>query len=286
MNRTVLGEKSSVDLRSGHLPFLKWPGGKRWLTPKIVKYFPENYQTYIEPFLGGGAVFFALAPENAILGDLNFALINCYLDIQSNWAAVYDRLRIYHSKHSKNFYYEVRDSAEIYRPYDRSARFIYLNRTCFNAIYRVNLLGKFNVPIGTKTSVVNSDDDFESAAGLLRNAKIFTSDFETIVNFAKKGDLLYCDPPYTVKHENNGFIKYNEKLFSWSDQIRLRDACVRAAKRGAYVFVSNAEHRSVRDLYRDVAKFSSLRRSSVIASEAGRRGNFKELLIELKVGGR
>jgi DNA adenine methylase len=121
-----------------------------------------------------------------------------------------------------------------------------LNRTCFNGIYRVNLRGAFNVPKGTKSAVVLPTDDFSEAQRLLRRAKLLDGDFEEVIDQAQSGDLVFADPPYTVRHNNNGFIKYNEKLFSWDDQERLARVLTRAAKRGVKVVATNADHREIR----------------------------------------
>jgi DNA adenine methylase len=143
-------------------PFLKWPGGKRWLISKYAHFFPKTLQTYIEPFLGSGSVFFHLAPEKALLGDTNQELIGTYSGLRDDPISVEDALVMHEMNHCKDYYYGVRDS----RPrtsHMKAARFIYLNRTCFNGIYRVNLNGTFNVPKGSKTEVVFEDDDFENA---------------------------------------------------------------------------------------------------------------------------
>jgi DNA adenine methylase len=133
-------------------PFLKWAGGKRWLIKQCPSIFPEKYNTYIEPFLGSGSIFFFLEPKKAILSDINKDLINAYKIIKNTPDELYDILKEYHANHSKEFYYNIRDS-EFSDDIHRAARFIYLNRTCWNGLYRVNRKGKFNVPIGTKTNV-------------------------------------------------------------------------------------------------------------------------------------
>lgn len=157
---------------------------------------------------------------------------------------------------------------------------IYLNRTCFNGIYRVNLQGEFNVPRGSKNNVLLDEDDFEATARLLGRAQIRLADFESLIDEAGDGDLIFADPPYTVRHNFNGFVKYNEKLFSWSDQERLACALLRANVRGAKVVCTNADHASIRQLYKDsgfnlveVCRFSS------VSASAGSRRQFEELVI-------
>ncbi len=260
------------------VPFLKWAGGKRWLVADHINLFPKQYNRYIEPFLGSAAAFFALQPKKAILSDINNELINTYIAIRSNAKRVEQLLTIHQQKHSQKYYYAVRQT----KPkglFQQAARFIYLNRTCWNGLYRVNLDGKFNVPIGTKTNVLLDSDNFSVVAECLNKAKLLCRDFEEVVNLAAEGDLIFVDPPYTVKHNYNGFVKYNEKLFCWNDQIRLRDSLVRARKRGAFVVVTNANHPSVRELYRGRFELITLARSSVIAASSERRGRYTELII-------
>jgi DNA adenine methylase len=259
-------------------PFLKWPGGKRWLTGRHLDLFPKTYGTYIEPFLGGAAVFFALTPEDAFLSDANAELINAYNRIKHDWAKVEKRLAAYHESHDSDFYYKVRKRNPT-DPIARAVRFIYLNRTCFNGIYRVNKEGKFNVPIGTKEVVSFEDGYLERVAKALKNARIRRSDFATSIGKAKEGDFVFVDPPYTVMHNNNGFVKYNAQLFSWKDQARLATAIKAAGGRGALIMMSNADHDSVKELYKDFGTHQTLKRSSVLAGDPGDRRGATELLI-------
>lgn len=259
-------------------PFLKWAGGKRWLTSKIKALIPKDYNRYIEPFVGSAASFFSIRPEQWILSDSNSSLINCYITIRDDWRAIEANLKIHHEKHSKEYFYKVRDLTPSCLA-EQAAQFIYLNRTCWNGLYRVNLKGKFNVPIGTKKSVVLNSDNFEKVAGLLAGGTITCCDFEQSVDMAQRDDFIFVDPPYTVRHNLNGFVKYNEKIFSWSDQIRLRDALLRAISRGAKVLVTNAKHQSVVELYQDFAVLSSISRPSVLAADPKFRSKIDELLI-------
>jgi DNA adenine methylase len=143
----------------------------------------------------------------------------------------------------------------------------------------VNLNGEFNVPLGTKTNVVLESDNFHSVSNLLRTADLRVGDFEPIINKARKNDLIFIDPPYTVKHNLNGFVKYNETLFSWEDQIRLRDCVLRATERGASVVLTNAYHQSVRKLYRKIGQHRRLIRASVLAADREKRKLCDELLV-------
>ena len=258
-------------------PFLKWAGGKRWFMNAHRTILPTTYNRYIEPFLGSGAVFFNLQPKTATLSDINFELIETYSAVKADWRKVVALLKRHNGYHSKSYYYEVRKS----RPrtiFGTAARLIYLNRTCWNGLYRVNRKGEFNVPIGTRTNVL-LDTDFERISSLLQNTTLKHSDFEPVIDDAVKNDLIFVDPPYTVKHNSNGFIKYNENLFSWDDQIRLFKSLVRAKKRGAKVVVTNAHHASVIKLYKGDFDLVSAERKSLIAGSNADRGSYKELII-------
>lgn len=239
---------------------------------------PQTYNRYIEPFLGSAAVFYHLKPNSAILADSNGALIDTYKAIRNDWRSVDRELKKHHRKHNKQYYYKVRDM-QPRTAHTSAARFIYLNRTCWNGLYRVNQDGWFNVPIGTKTNVVLPTDDFERNARELRRARLVESDFEPIIDSATRDDLVFVDPPYTVKHNLNGFIKYNEKLFSWDDQVRLHDCLLRADAAGAKIVMTNADHRSIRQLYKGGFRISRLKRHSKLAADSSNRGVIGELLI-------
>lgn len=260
-------------------PFLKWAGGKRWFIQRHSSLFPENYGRYIEPFLGGGAVYFYLQPRRAILSDINPDLVAAYRGIRDNWKGVVRSLAYHARAHSDAYYYSLRDKSPR-QLVPRASRMIYLNRTCFNGIYRVNLNGKFNVPRGSKEDVLYESDNFEEMSRLLQGAELRQADFESVVDEAISGDLVFADPPYTVRHNLNGFIKYNEKLFSWQDQERLAAALVRARDRGAHVVSTNANHASVRELYREHGFLlrTTSRFSSISAASDSRR-QFEELII-------
>ncbi len=260
-------------------PFLKWAGGKRWFVCNHSNRFPKDFNRYIEPFLGSGAVFFHLKPKNALLGDLNPELINAYDALKNDWKLVYRYLREHHNKHSKDYYYKIRD-VRPQSPYTRAARFIYLNRTCWNGLYRVNMQGMFNVPIGTKSTVIHEDDRFDLVSDLLQCASLQAADFEGLIDAAEEGDFVFVDPPYTVRHNHNAFIKYNERLFSWFDQERLFYALKRAKRRGALILGTNAYHQCVRELYDNDFNTACVSRNSPISSKVSTRSNFEELIIQ------
>lgn len=273
-----LTHKSVIEQSATCLPFLKWAGGKRWLSSYLREAVGIVEGQYIEPFLGSGASYFSLRPHRAVLSDSNKELIATYRGIQLYAQAVSKHLSEHHSKHRKEYYYQLRDCTPVGFA-AKAARFIYLNRTCWNGLYRVNLNGIFNVPIGTKTAVTLATDDFKATSALLKSAILCNCDFEHSVNRAQRGDVLFCDPPYTVRHNNNGFVKYNEHLFVWQDQVRLRDALLRAQSRGARIFVTNADHESIRELYKTHFDITCMTRFSSIGGAKAQRGKYAELLI-------
>lgn len=265
------------------IPFLKWPGGKRWFIKRFYDLLPTDYGTYFEPFLGGGSVFFYLKPVGAVLGDVNEDLVATYQGIKTDWRRLEAQLAVHQKKHSDKYYYKIRDSNPS-DPVQRAARLIYLNRTCFNGIYRVNLSGVFNVPRGSKDAVVLDTDNFEELSKALNGANIQVSDFEYLIDVSEKNDLVFADPPYTVRHNLNGFIKYNEKLFSWSDQERLAYALNRAKRRGAKIVSTNANHKSVCDLYEKLGfEITSVSRYSAISANVAGRTQYEELVITANI---
>jgi len=263
------------------LPFLKWPGGKRWLAPQLTKLIrPHLSGTYFEPFLGGGAVFFSLKPERAILSDINEALVNVYTQVQANHEAVIKRLR--GMSVSAHNYKKIRD-LQTSNMIQRATNFLYLNRTAWGGIYRLNSSGRFNVPFGGGERTPEplwKNHLLLRAAKVLEMSSIVVSDFDPLLERANKGEVVYYDPTYTVAHNCKGWITYNEKNFSWADQKRLANACKKAAKRGSRVIVTNACHTSIRQLYPD-AKVRILNRKSLVSASPFKRGDVDEYLFVL-----
>jgi DNA adenine methylase len=254
-------------------PLLKWPGGKRKLLSSILPLAPGSHRCYYEPFVGGGAVFFALCPARAVLADSNEELINCYIQVRDRHGEVTEYLRA--MPNSERLYYETRASAPT-DPVARAARLIYLTTLSFNGIYRENLAGVFNVPYGRKTHLDPCDPARIAAiSAALMRATLMCVDFERAVFDAGRHDIVYLDPPYTVAHGDNGFLKYNSRIFSWEDQKRLAAVARRLADRGCRVIVSNADHPSILDLYRGF-RVLRVQRSSVIAAD----GESRRLITE------
>lgn len=261
--------------------FIKWAGGKRWMINKFQYLIPDkkNFNKYVEPFVGGGSLFFHLEPEKSIINDINKELIITYNGIKSNYQRIQERLEYLNEIHSSETYYRIRMEKPA-DEYDIASRFLYLNRTCWNGLYRVNAKNEFNVPIGTKTKVILDSDNFKNASEILNRTRIFSDDFEKIISKARENDFLFLDPPYTVKHNKNGFIKYNENLFTWQDQVRLKIAVNRAIQRGVKVLVLNANHDSIKNLYDGLGEYHELERASVISGKKENRGIFSELAIK------
>lgn len=258
-----------VDTDGSVPPLLKWPGGKRSLADHILPLIPKRYATYVEPFVGGGAMFFALRPHSAILGDTDQALIECYSQVRENPTAVIKALQ--RLRNSSDDYYRIRSSRPRTPP-AAAARLIYLTNLSFNGIYRLNFAGDFNVPYGQRNQRrPAAPTRVRHVSAALKSATLVCSDFEAVVARAGRGDVVYLDPPYTVAHSNNGFIRYNARLFSWRDQERLANSAREASNRGAVVIISNADHPSVRNLYSHFDVITVQRRSTIAAQSEGRR---------------
>ncbi|MBN8672818.1 MAG: Dam family site-specific DNA-(adenine-N6)-methyltransferase [Chitinophagales bacterium] len=260
-------------------PFLRWTGSKSWLVKEhITKFLPKKFNDYHEPFLGGGAVFFHIRPQkNVYLSDLNSDLITTYVQIRDNVEKVIEALRLY--RNTEEDYYQIRAMTNK-TDHCKAARFIYLNRTSFNGIYRVNDKGQYNVPYGKREAVdILTADNLRSVSEILKGKNIFCESFTAIKKTVSKNDLVYLDPPYTVAHENNGFIEYNSKLFSWDDQHKLAELLNYLNKIGAQFILSNAEHLAIRKLFKGLGDFYSLSRYSKVGGRNKTRGVFNEVII-------
>ncbi len=263
--------------------FLKWAGGKNWFVKNYSDLLPKTYKRYIDPFLGGGALYFYLEPKHAIVSDINEELISTYCAISKDWEKVYSHLELHANNHCKEYYYKVRRSHPC-DDYAVAARMIYLNRTCFNGIYRVNRSGEFNVPIGSKTSVLLPTDQFELRSRIMCGTKFFHGDFEPIIKKAKADDFLFCDPPYAVNDENSGFVGYSKALFSWDDQVRLSKTVEQARLRGVKIIMTNVNHISIRDLYDpSVYDLIDVSRACCVSATNKGRHKYSELIITANI---
>ena len=263
-------------------PFLKWAGGKRGLLHQIKPLVPQGGHDgrYFEPFLGGGSLFFALRPRRATLADVNEELIATFATVRSDVEAVIGHLK--RLQYEEETYYRIR-SSKPRTEVGRAARFIYLNKTCFNGLYRVNKKGEFNVPFGEHGSslVVCDAEQLRAAAQALHGARLGCQDFETTVAQAKQGDTVYFDPPYTAAHADNGFLEYNAVVFAWEDQRRLARTASNLAASSVNVVVSNADHASILRLY-DTRRLFSLHRitrHSTIGAGVDRRFPTTEVVL-------
>ncbi|MBO1347191.1 MAG: DNA adenine methylase [Hormoscilla sp. GUM202] len=262
-------------------PFLKWAGGKNRLIPQYQPYFPKSFNTYYEPFLGGGAVFFHLQPQDAVLTDINPELINTYCCVKEQVEEVIDILHKHQRQHSQDYYYKMRShipSPDI----ERAARFIYLNRTCFNGLYRENSKGKFNVPIGKyKNPQICNPELLRSASATLRmrNVKIEKNSFEYVLEFANSSDdFVYFDPPYYPVSSTSDFTAYSRDFFSKNDQTELKEIFVKLAGRGVKVMLSNSDCDFILDLYSQF-KIHKISAPRSINSNGKKRGNVSEILV-------
>ncbi len=269
----------SNNLRNGTgpiAPLLKWPGGKRRLVQFILPLVPQEFNHYYEPFLGSGALFFALQPNRAFLSDKNPDLISTYNQVRDSPEAVIRQLQ--KLRNTERDYYAVRSSNPKSES-QKAARLIYLSTLSFNGIHRVNVSGVFNVPYSYKTHLRPGEPGkIRAASELLKRARIKCQDFEVAAASAQSGDLVYLDPPYTTAHTSNGFLKYNAKIFTWDDQKRLAEVAHELASRGCSVVVSNADHSSIRGLYRDF-KVVEIERHSVIAASRKFRRRITECIF-------
>ncbi len=257
-------------------PFVKWAGGKRTLIPEIAQRLPDDFNVYWEPFLGGGAVFFALDSRirSAHLSDVNQELALTYQVVRNSPHALVSKLEDHARLHSKDHYLRVRKMDGIPSAIEVAARFIYLNKTCFNGLYRVNKSGQFNVPMGKyKNPTICDAENLHAASEVLHKAEVRLGDFAKID--PSNGDFVYADPPY-----DGTFAEYDSGGFTDADQRRLRDAAVKWHRLGAAVMVSNADTPLIRDLYgRQPFTLHTVRAPRNINCKADGRGEVGELLI-------
>lgn len=271
-------------------PYLKWAGGKRQLLPEIRKYIPKSYNTYYEPFLGAGAVLFDLQPKQAVISDVNSELINTYKVIKSTDGieSLIELLKLHKENNSKDYFYKVRDE-DRQKDYknkplvEKAARLIYLNKTCFNGLFRVNSQGQFNVPYGNyKNPNIVNEVVLKAVHNYLNLAdiEILNVDFIDALSTAKKGDFIYFDPPYDPVSDTSSFTGYSLEGFNKDDQIRLRDTFVELDKRGCKVLLSNSNTEFIREIYGEYGydiKIVSAKRN--INSIASKRGKIDEVLV-------
>lgn len=271
---------TGVQQTSPPRPFLKWAGGKSKLIQQYIPYFPRDFKAYYEPFLGGAAVFFYLNPPVATLMDINAELVNAYRCVRDNVEELIKRLEIHQLRHCRDYYYEVRQCPSV-TSIESAARLIYLNKTCFNGLYRENSKGEFNVPIGKyKNPKICDPMLLRSVSAALQYTEINVSPFEAILDYASRADdFVYFDPPYYPLSSTSNFTAYSRYSFSQDDQVRLKYVFAELAERGVKVMLSNSDCEFIRKLYSNF-NIRSIVASRLINSDVMKRGKkISEVLI-------
>lgn len=263
-------------------PFLKWVGGKTQLLPELLKRVPEKYGAYYEPFIGGGALFFALKPQRAVIGDLNSRLVRTYRALQTNVDEVIALLRVCKERHTPEWYYAMRDiDVDGLTDVQVAMWFIYINKTCFNGLHRVNKAGKINTPVGRyKNPAICDEANLRACAAALTGTTVFHGSYEVTSASAVPGDFVYFDSPYVPVSETADFTSYTATGFSRDDQVRLADHARVLRDRGVHVLLSNAAAPVVEKLYRErgfTVDTVSARRN--VNSKGTKRGPVDEYLI-------
>lgn len=266
-------------------PFLKWAGGKRQLLPVINELIPENYSTYYEPFVGAGAVLFDMQPKKAVINDANEELINVYRVIKNN----IDELIIDLKEHvnEEDYYYDVRklDRTKEYKNMSdvkKASRILFLNKTCYNGLFRVNQQGEFNVPFGRyKNPNIVNEDTLRAVHNYLNNndIRILNTDFEEAIKYMRKEAFVYFDPPYHPISDTSSFTGYTTDGFNAQDQKRLKKLCDSLDERGCRFLLSNSSADLIIDLYKDDYTLNFVDANRSINSKGDSRGEIKEVLV-------
>ena len=264
-------------------PFLKWVGGKTQLLEQLLGRIPDNIGTYYEPFIGGGALFFALKPERALLGDFNAELIGTYRAVRDELPMLIKALEGHY--YEKNYFYDVRAlKPETLSSTEAAARTIFLNRAGFNGLYRVNSKGEFNVPFGRYTNPLICDhENLEACSSLLQGAELQQGSFETVLEQTKDGDFTYLDPPYVPLSKTSNFTGYVANGFGPDHQKRLADLLVQLHRKGVRFMLSNAGCEDSRKLYRDLPipglRIETVQARRSVNSRSSARGKVDEILV-------
>lgn len=266
-------------------PFLKWVGGKRQLLSSINQHIPNKISTYYEPFIGGGAIFFHNQPKKAVINDLNSELINVYKVIKDSPNELIKDLKTH--KNDADYFYEIRalDRSTQYSDLSnikKASRVIFLNKTCYNGLYRVNNAGEFNSPFGRyKNPNIVNDVTIKAVSNYLNNnnIEILNSDYEAVLKNIRKGAFVYFDPPYHPLSKSSNFTGYNQGGFNMYDQIRLRDVCNKLNEKGVKFLLSNSDAPFIKDIYKDY-NIMLVKATRSINSNAKKRGEINEVLIK------
>ena len=270
------------ELQNKTYPIVKWVGGKRQLMFELLKNMPANYNRYFEPFISGGALFFELQPENAYISDMNEELINLYSVVRDDVDGLIEDLE----KHevSKEYFLNIRniDRTEMFSKLsniERASRFIYLNRTCFNGLYRVNSQGQFNVPFGNYSNPrIIDENNLKNCSELLKNTEIKVADFSEILTKVQKGDFVYFDPPYVPLNDTSSFTSYTKAGFDIDMQFKLRDVCDELDSMGVKFMLSNSDTKLVNELYSNY-EIKKVFATRAVNANADGRGKITEVLV-------
>lgn len=264
-------------------PFLKWAGGKRQLLSQIDPFLPKDFDLYIEPFVGGGALLFYLLPKKAVIIDNNPVLINAYRVIKENVEELIELLR--NHKNEEDYFYKIRsldrnlESFSQLSNIKKASRIIFLNRCCYNGLYRVNSKGQFNVPFGRyKNPNFCKEKNLKAVNLFLQNVKIIQDSFESCLDFINDNTFIYLDPPYFPLSKTANFTSYTKENFTKVDQIKLKKLVDKLTERGCKVMLSNSKNEFILKLYEDYS-IKEVRARRAINSEALKRGEIKEVLI-------
>lgn len=263
-------------------PFLKWPGGKRQLLRELLKRLPKEYNRFFEPFVGGGALFFKVKPEYGYISDINPDLINLYKVVQNDVEELTVSLRKH--KNTEKYFYELRstDRTEEYKYWskvEKASRLIYLNKTCFNGLYRMNSDGHFNVPFGFyKNPNIVDEDNLIACSALLKKTEVALASFDAVEKKARKDDFVYFDPPYVPLNKTSSFTKYYKDDFDLDAQFALRELCDKLTKRGVHFMLSNSYTETVKELYKNY-NVKIVKANRAINCKADGRGKINELIV-------
>ncbi|MFB9843558.1 DNA adenine methylase [Mucilaginibacter ginsenosidivorans] len=251
LKKAYLNQKKLFPEFGDQKPFLKWAGGKSQMANDIKKFVPPSFNKYIEPFIGGGAIYFSLNHSKSIISDLNEELIITYKQVKEN---VFELIQILEGyKNTEDFYYKTRalDTSRLSN-LERAARLIYLNKTCFNGLFRVNKKGDFNVPFGKKNGPFLNKETLLSASIYLQQTEIYHSDYKDVLqNHAQEGDFIFLDPPYQPVGKYSDFKRYTKEFFYEKDQIELACVFKDLVAKGCFVILTNSEHPLILELYKD-----------------------------------
>lgn len=268
-------------------PILKWVGGKRQLLKEIKGLIPKQITTYVEPFIGGGALFFDLQPNKAIINDYNEELINVYRVVKEDPEKLIIILEEHHKLNSEDYFYKIRamDRNDNYRDMsyiEKAARIIYLNKTCYNGLFRVNQAGQFNTPYGKykNPNIINRPTILAMSKYFneMKSLKIISGDYANTLKGLNKGSFVYFDPPYLPISSSSSFTGYTDQGFGYDEQVRLKIECDKLNKRGIKFMLSNSDHPLIRELYKEYS-IITVKANRAINSNVNKRGEINEVLV-------